>query len=125
MNIVDSSFWIEYFGNGKNVDDIDNIINDTDNLLVPTVILAEVFKWVLRENGELDAIQAISVMKYGKVVDFTEIIALNSAYFSLKYKLSFADSIIYSFNEYFNSTLYTLDKHFKGLPNVKYFEKVD
>ena len=123
MNIIDSSFWIEYFTDGKYADFVEKTINDCDNLLIPTVIISEVFKWILREKGEMEAIAAVSSMKTGKVVDLTEEIAINSAYYSLKNILAFADSLIFSTVNFYDATLYTLDKHFKGLDNVKYFEK--
>jgi predicted nucleic acid-binding protein len=123
MNVIDSSLWIEYFINGKNAKHIEEVINEFENLLVPVVVLTEVFKWVLREKNEFDALRALSLMKNGKVVDITEIIAINAAYYSNKYKLPFADSYIYSTTLYYEATLYTLDKHFKDLPNVQHFQK--
>ena len=62
-------------------------------------------------------------MKTGKVVNITEEIAINSAYFGLKYKLAFADSLIFSTANFHDATLYTLDKHFKELEKVIYYEK--
>lgn len=123
MNIVDSSFWIEYFGNGSNANLIEGIIADIDNLIVPTVTLAEVFKWVLRERNEMAALKAVSVMKYGTIVDLTEIIALNAAYYGNQLELPMVDSFIFSTAQYYNATLYTMDSHFEGLENVKYFKK--
>jgi toxin FitB len=121
MNIIDSSLWIEYFGNGHYASTIEDVINDIDNLIVPTVTLTEVFKWVLRERNEMAALSAVSVMKYGTTVELTEIIAINAAYYGNQLKLPLADSFIFSTAQYYNATIYTMDKHFKGLKNVKYF----
>ena len=62
MNVVDSSGWIEYFVNGKNANFFNSPIRDTDNLLVPTICLYEVFKRILLELGEDEALQVTGIM---------------------------------------------------------------
>ena len=52
MNIVDSSGWLEYFANGPNAQRFLPALKDVASLLVPAVSIYEVFKVVLRENGE-------------------------------------------------------------------------
>lgn len=123
MNLVDSSFWIEYFVDGNNAEFIEKILKKTDDLIVPTVVIAEVIKWVLREQNEQDAISALSLMKMGKVVDLTEDIAIKSALLGNQYKLAFADSIIYATAALNNAKLFTMDKHFEKLSNVVYLAK--
>ena len=44
MNVVDSSAWLEYFGDGPNAGDFADAIADTERLIVPTITLFEVFK---------------------------------------------------------------------------------
>lgn len=51
-------------------------------------------------------------------------IALLAADFSIQYKLSFADAIIYATAQFYKATLITSDDHFKDLPKVTYFKKV-
>ena len=123
MNIVDSSFWIDYFGGGTNSDKIDDIVNNSNILIIPTIILTEVFKWILREISEDSAKLALATMKTGQVIELNEQIAVDAAFYGNKYKLHLADSIIYATAMQFNATIYTLDKHFKDLQNVKYYEK--
>ena len=62
MNVVDSSGWIEYFVNGKNANFFNSPIRDTNNLLVPTICLYEVFKRILLELGEDEALQVTGIM---------------------------------------------------------------
>ena len=123
MNIADSSFWIEYFAKTQYAYQILPIIKDTDNLLVPSITILEVFKKILRETTESKALTSISYMKLGKIISLDDELAINSGFFAIKYKLPLADSIIYATTIQNKATLYTLDKHFEGLPNVKYFEK--
>ena len=44
--------------------------------IVPAITVFEVFKWILREHSEAQAIQAIAVMQRGKVVDLDSSIAI-------------------------------------------------
>ena len=52
MNIVDSSCWLEFFAGTKVGDKVSGIIEDTDNLIVPSITLYEVFKKLLIELDE-------------------------------------------------------------------------
>ena len=123
MNVVDSSGWIEYFVNGRNADFFNSPIRDTDNLLVPTICLYEVFKRILLELGEDEALQVTGIMSLGTVVELNRDIAIHAANISLELKLAMADSIILATARANNATLWTQDEHFKGLEGVKYIKK--
>lgn len=123
MNVVDSSGWLEYFGNGRNADFFAPIVQDLASLVVPTVSLYEVFKRILLERTESEALQAVAVMHQGKVVDLTETVALTAAKLSLQHKLPMADALILATAKSFNATLWTQDSDFEGLPNVQYIAK--
>jgi predicted nucleic acid-binding protein len=47
MNVVDSSAWLEYFASGPNASFFAKAIEETEQLIVPTLSLFEVFKRVL------------------------------------------------------------------------------
>lgn len=123
MNIIDSSGWIEYETDEENADFFDLPINETENLLVPTICLYEVFKRVLREFGEERALDIAGLMMLGKVIDFDSQTALHAAKISLELKLALADSIILATARAYNATLWTQDEHFKGIEGVMYIEK--
>jgi toxin FitB len=123
MNVVDSSGWIEYFVNGKNASFFNSPIRNTNNLLVPTICLYEVFKRILLELGEDEALQVIGIMSLGTVVELNRDIAIHAANTSLELKLAMANSIILATARANNATLWTQDEHFKGLDRVKYVEK--
>ena len=123
MNVVDSSGWIEYFVNGRNADFFNSPIRDTDNLLVPTICLYEVFKRILLELGEDEALQVTGIMSLGTIVELNRDIAIHAANISLELKLAMADSIILATARANNATLWTQDEHFKGLEGVKYIKK--
>jgi len=113
LNIVDSSGWIEYFADSKNSNNFAKPIENTKELIVPSIILFEVFKKLLTELGEDIALTAIAHMQQGKVIDLDQEIALSAARVSFENKIPMADSIIYSTAIKYNATLWTQDEHFK------------
>lgn len=123
MNLIDSSGWIEYFMNGTNADFFASPIRDSENLIVPTICLYEVFKRVLLKLGEDKALKTIGQMSLGAVVVLDRNAALQAAQISLEFKLAMADSIILATARGYNATLWTQDEHFKGLEGVRYIEK--
>ena len=123
MNIVDSSCWLEYFTGSRVGDEVSSVIEDTDHLLVPSIIVYEVFKKLILELDEDKAIYAIAHMKQGHIVNLDTDLAIYAAKIGKDNKLAMADSIIYAITKKYNALLWTQDKHFKDLKSVKYFEK--
>ena len=123
MNIVDSSGWLAYFADEPNAKHFLIPLNDTVSLVVPTVTIYEVFKVVLRESSENDALQAVVAMQKGKVVDLNAALAILASKLSLVHNLPMADSIILATAKEFDATLWTQDSDFKNIKGVKYFPK--
>ena len=123
MNIVDSSGWLEYFANGKNAEIFAPIIIDIEKLIVPTIILYEVFKKVLQQRDETQAIKAIAIMQQGSIVELTNSIAINAAKLSIENKLPMADSIILTTARECDAVLWTQDDDFREIEGVKYIKK--
>lgn len=123
MNLLDSSGWLEYFADGAGADNFVQALKDIDRLIVPSVCLYEVFKIVLRERNENDALQAIALMQQGKVIEMDSQIAIQAAKISIDYKLPMADSIILATSQAYDATIWTQDADFKDIPGVKYFQK--
>jgi predicted nucleic acid-binding protein len=122
-NVVDSSAWLEYFANTSGAKHFASAIEAVDRLVVPTVCLLEVFKVVLRQRGESDALQAVALMQQGSVVDLDAPLALAAAKAGVEHKLPLADSIVYATAQVVGGTVWTQDEDFAGLPNVEYFPK--
>lgn len=123
MNLVDSSGWLEYLSDGKNADSFSTPLNDIENVIVPTICIYEVFRVVLREKGENEALQAVALMKQGNIVDLSFEISIQAARFSIDNKIPMADSIIYTTGQKYNAIIWTQDDDFKNLPGVKYFPR--
>lgn len=120
MNVVDSSGWLEYFADGPNADVFAKAIEKTKELVVPTVSLYEVFKRVLQQRGEGDALQAVAIMRQGRILELSEAIALAAARVSADEGLPMADSIMLASANACEATLWTQDADFKGVPGVRY-----
>jgi predicted nucleic acid-binding protein len=123
MNLVDSSGWLEFFIDGKNADQFKKPLDNTDNLIIPTICIYEVFKVVLRERGQDSALQAIALMKQGQVVDLSSEITTRAANISHNKNIPMADSIILATAENNQAIIWTQDIDFKDQQNVKYFPK--
>jgi predicted nucleic acid-binding protein len=123
MNVVDSSGWLEYFADGPNAGFFANAIENTEDLVVPTVSLYEVFKRVLQQRGDGEALQAVAVMRQGRVVELSEDLAVAAARLSLDRGLPMADSIILASAVAWAATLWTQDADFERVPGVRYIAK--
>ena len=123
MNVVDSCGWLEFFSDGPNAQQFTEPLNDVANLIVPTLCMYEVFKVVLRERGENDALQAIALMQQGKEVELTTSLAIQAAKTSSDLKMPMANSIILTTARAYQATVWTQDDDFKGIAGVRYFSK--
>lgn len=122
MNVVDSSGWLEYFTDGRNADFFAPAILDTDELVVPAISIYEVFKRILRDSSERDALSMIAIMSRGLVIPLDMEISLNAAKLSIELRLPMADSIILATARAYNAVLWTQDSDFRELGGVEYIE---
>lgn len=123
MNVVDSSGWLEYFADGPNADFFAPVVENIADLVVPSVSLYEVFKRVLQQRSEGDALQAVATMMQGEVVDLDSRLALEAAKVSAETRLPMAESVILATARMHSATLWTQDRDFEGLTGVEYVEK--
>jgi predicted nucleic acid-binding protein len=123
MNVVDSSGWLEYFADGHNADFFAPAIENTDELVVPTISIYEVFKRILQQRDETSALQAIAIMQQGTVADLDAPTALSAAKTSAELTLPMADSIMLATARAHGATFWTQDADFADIDGVKYVEK--
>jgi predicted nucleic acid-binding protein len=79
MNVVDSSAWIEYFTGSPNAKFFEPPILNRAELVVPTMVLLEVYKHIRRHQGRDEALKAVAGMKQGEVQDLDERLAWQTA----------------------------------------------
>jgi predicted nucleic acid-binding protein len=123
MNVVDSSGWLEYFADGTNADFFAPAIEKTNELVVPTVSIFEVFKRMRQQKGEEAALQAVTAMMQGQVVELDSTLALSAARLSGDLQIPMADSMILATTKAFDAELWTQDADLKGIEKVRYIEK--
>lgn len=122
MTILDSSCWLEYFLDGKRADSYAAIIEGNGEIIIPAIVLHEVFKVVMRADNEDSALAAAGVLQQFPVIPVDENIAMYSAKLGQEYNLAMADSMILATAHIHHATLWTQDTDFKDMENVKYFE---
>jgi len=60
-SVVDSSGWIELFTDGPQADRFLTLLQAESAPVIPAISILEVFKWILREHSEAQAIEAVAV----------------------------------------------------------------
>jgi len=123
VNVVDSLGWLEYLADGPNADFFANSIVATADLLVPTLTLYEVFKRVLQQRGEGDALQSVALMQQGMIVELSVSLALSAARINLNDGIPMADSIMLATARAHGATLWSQDSDFENIAGVKYIAK--
>lgn len=123
MTLVDSCGWLEYFTDGPLVDKYYKYLVKPQEIIVPTIVLYEVYKKIKKETTEEYALLAIAQMQSSIIVQLKESIALSAADISLQYALPMADAIVYATARHENALLATSDEHFRGLEAVNFIEK--
>ena len=123
MVIVDSCGWLEWFTDGKLADKYQKYLADQESLLVPAIVLYEVYKILKREVGEDKALLAVGYMKNSPIIPFDENLALAAADLASQEKLAMADAIIVATAQTHNCTVISSDADLKDQANVKFIPK--
>jgi len=121
--LVDSSGWIEFFTGGANASKYGSYLQETSQVVTPTVVLYEVYKIVKRERTEEEALLAAAQIQKTRLIPLSESLALAAADVSLEFRLAMADSVVYATARAENAELVTSDKDLRGLPGVTYLPK--
>ncbi len=94
MNVVDSSAWLSYFAGDANAKIFATPIENIEKLIVPSITITEVFKFVLRQRSEDMALEVIAHMEQGEVVSLDSSLAIDAAKYGVDYKLPLADQYL-------------------------------
>jgi predicted nucleic acid-binding protein len=122
--VVDSSGWLEYLADSPHAEFFAAAIEATDLLVVPSLSILEVFKWVLRERGEDAALQAAALMQQGEVVELDVALAIRAAKLGVDHKLPLADCVMLATAHAYDAVLWTQDSDFAGIAGVQYLPKL-
>ena len=119
--LVDSSGWIEFLGNGPLADKFAPYFGHEERLIVPVIVLYEVYKKLVSQGGSTVADRFLSAALRARVVPIDERFALEAARISLDRRLAMADAMIYATALAAGAHLVTSETHFQGLPEATVF----
>ena len=123
MNLVDSSGWLSYLFDEPNADRFAPAIVNTRELVVPSIVLLEVYRHLRRSVGIEVAVRAVSPMQEAQAADLTQDIAILAGELGNRHNLPLADSVILATARSFDATLWTQDSDFEGLEMVEYIPR--
>jgi toxin FitB len=118
--LVDSCGWLEVFTDGPAAGTYATLLAHPEELLVPTVVLYEVYKLLARTAGEETALRCSGFMQQARIVPLDAPLALEAADLSTKQRLAMADAIVYATAVRYRAELATSDSDLEGLPGVRF-----
>ena len=120
MNIVDCCGWLEYFGNGANADFFAPAIENTQQLIVPHLVVYEVCKRLRQLYGDDGETKGAAFLDKGRLLE-GDLTIMHQAAIALKvHQLAIADAIIWQTAQTHQTRLYSQDIALKGLPGVMF-----
>lgn len=125
MICLDSSGWLQYFLRGPQVGPYRSYVRGTEPIIVPAVVIYEVYKVLRRSVPQQTADEAALYLSRLQVVPLDSELALAAAEASLEHSLPFADAVIYAAAQMHEAKLVTSDAHFANLPGVTYLPAED
>jgi len=118
LYLVDSSGWLEYLTEDTKAAAFGNYLESESSVLVPTVVIYEVYKHLAKQRGRTVADRFVSQALHYKVVPLDDTIAFAAANASIERRLGTVDSIIYATARAWQAQLVTANTRFRGLPGV-------
>ena len=116
--LIDSSGWLEHITEDVKADLYQPYFSGDKILLVPTIVLYEVRKILLRKYSQTIADIFVSEALRQVVLPLDEQIALDAASVCIRHQLAMADAIVYTTALRQKATLIASDDHFQNLPGV-------
>lgn len=116
--VIDSSGWLEYLTDDINARQFAPYIENEFAVLIPTIVIYEVYKKLLATTGRVAADSFASEAARRTVLPLDEAGAIGAALTSTEHNLAMADAIVYASTLSQNARLITGDAHFKDLEGV-------
>ena len=117
--ILDASVWVEYFADRPKASLVEPLVSDPSSVIVPAVVLYEVYKRIKVGIGDDAAEAAIGRMLLSEVVALDCDLALQAADVSVFDRLAMADAMILATARAYGAELVTLDADFKNVPGAR------
>lgn len=123
MILVDSCGWIEAIADSPVGRLYQPMLLRAHELIVPTIVQFELYKWLARNLDESVADEIIATTHQCQVEPLTTELALAAAELARAHRLAAADAIVYATARQFSAELITSDAHFSGLVGVRFLAK--
>lgn len=122
--LLDSNVWIEYLQGSKIGELARKFIENDEKLIVSTINLSEIYGFILKKKGAIEAEKAIQIiLKLSFVISVNTPIALNAAKLKVENNYGLGDALVHATIIDQNSKLITFDSDFKNKENVIYIDK--
>lgn len=118
--VIDSCGWISWLAADRDADAWAPYLRDPEAIVVPTIVLCEVVRWMQRERGEAAAIVVAGHLQQCRVEPLEAHVALLAAHLGLQHRLAMADALVYAHARSADAVLLTMDAHFAGLAGVEF-----
>ena len=123
MRVIDSVGWLAYFMGDPLAAHYRSHLRNQSEVVTPCIVVYEVYKKVASQIGRRAAAMAVAQLGKTQLVPLDYAMANSAARYSLRYKLSMADAVIYATAVSARATLITSDSHFQGLPGVMFIPR--
>ncbi len=117
--VVDSSVWIEIFASGPLAKLCEKEMKNATTIIVPTIIIFEVYRKILKGSSEDQALSVVAAMTQYKVEELSQEVALLAGDISKDNNLGTADSLVLAHARNSQAILITLDNDFVGIEDVR------
>lgn len=123
MIVVDTSAWVEWLTDSPLAAKVAPYLARLDEVIVPTLVQYELYKWAARERDEASALTIVGFTAQARVEPLDTTRAIAAAEASAQHRLAMADAIVLACAQAHDARLVTTDAHFESLPNVDYLAK--
>jgi predicted nucleic acid-binding protein len=120
--ILDSSGWIELLAGSDRAHLFEPALR-AERLIVASIVRYEVGRYAFSHKGAGGRELALTALSKFEQVPVDEGVADTASELAQIHKLAMADALVYATAQIMGAELWTQDKDFKQLPNVKYFRK--
>ena len=124
MIVLDSCGWVEIFTQGPNWAEFKRRVEEADRVLVPAVVLYEVYKIMRRELPVHLADEIAGELRSHTILPLSDRLAVEAAEYSLQHRLAMGDAMVYATARAHEATVVTCDADLSGLPGVDYLASV-